>query len=78
MTVPRPLRDLLALLVTLLLVFALAACETGDESCCVGHVRGCVDDLDICSWQCDEQGAGVDCYADCIDVVGECAMQCED
>jgi len=68
----------LSLMIAALLALALAACDTGDDSCCVGHVRGCVDDLDICAWQCNEQSAGADCYATCVDAVDECAMTCED
>jgi hypothetical protein len=65
-------------LVAAVLLIALGGCAVGDEKCCVGHVRGCVDDLELCRWQCDEQGAGVECYVDCIDVVDNCAMDCED
>ena len=78
MNLQRLMRTVFKVMTAALLVLVLAACESGDESCCVGHVRGCVDELDICAWQCNEQGGDGDCYADCIDVVGECAMTCED
>ena len=78
MTFPRPMRMVFSLVAAAALSCSLLACEVGDETCCVGHVRGCVDELDLCSWQCGEQSAGADCYADCIDVVGECSMTCKD
>lgn len=72
------LKTLLTLLAPLLLLLFSSACDTGDESCCVGHVRGCIDEMDLCAWQCDNQGADSECYAECIFVAKNCAMECED
>jgi hypothetical protein len=61
------------------LCLALAACDQGAaDNCCVEHVRQCVDDLDICAWQCDQQTGDADCYRSCIITVDECALTCED
>jgi hypothetical protein len=78
MGLSRRMKTALGALLPVLLSSLLLACETGDETCCVGHVRGCIDEMDLCAWQCEDQGADADCYSECIFVAKNCAMECED
>lgn len=63
-----------------LLLAALLAggsCADGESACAVECIRTCIDDVDVCAWNCDQQSASADCYRACVVAVDECALACE-